>query len=308
MVSLTLDEIARALGGEVTGQQALVPGPGHTRRDRSLSVKLSTTSLKGFVVHSYSGDDWRACEEHVAQALGLRLDHWRKPPEPDPIASMARRAARREAEERAAEEVANRQDRARAIWEQAVSPYATPVEAYLRGRALKLPDAIAGAVLRFHPRCPWGTGTAPAMIAPFRNVRTGEITGIHRTGLSSDGRKIGRKMLGIAAGAAIMLDPDEEVTLGLTIGEGIETCLSAWLLGLRPVWALGSVDAVRTFDVLPGIEGLTLLEETGDSGASTAATHQAATRWHRAGRSVEIITPAVTGDLNDALQAGGAAA
>lgn len=308
MVSLTLSEIARALGGQVAGRQALVPGPGHSRGDRSLSVKISATSANGFVVHSYCGDDWRACEEHVAQALGIRLDHWRKPAEPDPIANMTRRVARRQAEEREATETADRQDRARAIWDQSLEPRGTVVEAYLTSRALRLPEEIAGSVLRFHPRCPWLNGSVPAMIAPFRNARTGEITGIHRTALTSDARKIGRKMLGIAGGAAIMLDPDEAVTLGLTLGEGIETCLSAWLLGLRPVWALGSVDAIRTFDVLPGIEGLTLLEETGDSGASARAVRECGSRWHRAGRAVEIVTPAVPGDLNDALQTGGAAA
>ena len=28
--------------------------------------------------HSYCGDDWRDCEEHVASALGLPSDHWRE--------------------------------------------------------------------------------------------------------------------------------------------------------------------------------------------------------------------------------------
>src|SRR4051794_18444545 len=54
------------------------------------------------------------------------------------------------------------------------------------------------------------------------------------------------------------------VTIGLTVGEGVETCLSARQLGLRPAWALGSVRAIRTFPVLSGIEALTILEETDD--------------------------------------------
>ena len=48
-------------------------------------------------------------------------------------------------------------------------------------------------------------------------------------------------MYGEANGAAIKLDADEMVTMGLTIGEGIETVLSARQLGFRPAWALGSV-------------------------------------------------------------------
>src|SRR3954453_2474967 len=40
--------------------------------------------------------------------------------------------------------------------------------------------------------------------------------------------------------SAIKLDPDEDVTSGLVIGEGLETTLSARQVGLRPAWALGS--------------------------------------------------------------------
>ncbi|TXN04157.1 virulence-associated protein E, partial [Methylobacterium sp. WL122] len=181
---------------------------------------------------------------------------------------MQRRAKRREAEEREAAEVATRQRRALAIWEAATDPRGTIVADYLHSRRLELPDEVAGAVLRFHPRCPWENGTAPAMVAALRCILTNTLTGIHRTALTAEGRKVGRKMLGTAAGAAIKLDPDENVTLGLAIGEGIETCLTARQLGIRPTWALGSVDAVRGFPVLSGVEGLTVLGETGDAGAS----------------------------------------
>ena len=40
----SLREIPHALGGDVAGGQVLAPGPGHGPRDRSLSIKLSTTS------------------------------------------------------------------------------------------------------------------------------------------------------------------------------------------------------------------------------------------------------------------------
>ncbi|MBY0143785.1 hypothetical protein H0176_26520 [Methylorubrum populi] len=196
---------------------------------------------------------------------------------------MRRRQKRIESELREAEDDARRQRSALTIWNAATDPRGTTVSDYLRFRGLDLPDEIAGEAIRFHPRCPWGTNFVPAMVAAFRNVETGEITGIHRTALTTDGQKIGRKMLGIAAGAAIMLDPCEAVSLGLAIGEGVETSLSARQLGIRPVWALGSVDAIRTFPVLPGVEGLTVLGETGDSGASASACRDVGTRWHRAG-------------------------
>jgi hypothetical protein len=36
MIVLDLRSIARALGGEISGNQVLAPGPGHGPRDRSL--------------------------------------------------------------------------------------------------------------------------------------------------------------------------------------------------------------------------------------------------------------------------------
>jgi len=85
---------------------------------------------------------------------------------------------------------------------------------------------------------------------------------VHRTALTEHGRKVGRKMLGRVSGAAIKIDDDAEVTMGLAVGEGIETALAARQLGLRPVWALGSVGAIRSFPVLPGIGSLTILTES----------------------------------------------
>lgn len=70
--------VARALGGDVINRNAvLVPGPGHSREDRSLAVKLDPSAPEGFVVHSHCGDDWRECRDHVRSRLGLPA--WRCP-------------------------------------------------------------------------------------------------------------------------------------------------------------------------------------------------------------------------------------
>jgi hypothetical protein len=66
---MTLQQIARALGGEVSGNQVLAPGPGHSPEDRSLCVKLGTNG--GFVVFSHAGDDTFHCKDHVRERLGL---------------------------------------------------------------------------------------------------------------------------------------------------------------------------------------------------------------------------------------------
>jgi len=77
-----------------------------------------------------------------------------------------------------------------------------------------------------------------------------------------------------------------------------------------PVWArteksgfaLGSAGAIATFPVLPGVDALTILAETDDSGANARAARACGNRWAAAEREVIIATPRVAGDMNDALQ------
>jgi putative DNA primase/helicase len=62
---------AHALGGTVSGSGVICPGPGHSARDRSLSVTLSATAPDAFIVYSHAGDDWQACRDYVRGKLGL---------------------------------------------------------------------------------------------------------------------------------------------------------------------------------------------------------------------------------------------
>ncbi len=64
-------QIARALGGEIAGGQVRAPGPGHSPRDRSLSVKLDANAPDGFVANSFANDNWTDCKDYVRQKLGL---------------------------------------------------------------------------------------------------------------------------------------------------------------------------------------------------------------------------------------------
>jgi hypothetical protein len=72
--ALTVEELHRALGGEITsgktGPQVLCPGPRHSAKDRSLAVAPGNGD-DGFVVHSFAGDDPIKCKDHVRNRLGL---------------------------------------------------------------------------------------------------------------------------------------------------------------------------------------------------------------------------------------------
>jgi putative DNA primase/helicase len=109
-------------------------------------------------------------------------------------------------------------------------------------------------------------------------------------------------MLGRAKGAAIKLDSDEEVTMSLHVGEGIETTLTGRQAGFCPVWALGSADAIASFPVLVGLEALTIFAEREDDGGRNAANARAiercGQRYLAAGIDIIVIDPS-RGDLND---------
>ena len=88
------------------------------------------------------------------------------------------------------------------------------------------------------------------------------------------------------------------MTLGLHISEGVESGLAAWLLGFRPVWALGSSVGIKEFPVLPAIEAITVVGEINDGGANHLAALELAARWTEAGREAVALEPIVGDDFN----------
>ncbi len=190
----------------------------------------------------------------------------------------------------------------RAIWREAMAPAGTLAEAYLASRGLTLP---ADAPLRFHP-CAWRNSDngapGPAMVALMTMPETGEPCGAHVTYLRADGggKADGAKpkiMLGAAG--VIRLVPDEEVTTGLGLAEGIETALAVMQrTGWAPVWAATSAGAIDRFPVLPGIEALTIFADA--DGAGINAARACGRRWAEAGREARLLAPPA-GDWDDTL-------
>jgi putative DNA primase/helicase len=307
----TLQTIARALGGEVSGRQVLAPGPGHSPKDRSLAVSISNDAPDGFILYSHSGDDWRECRDYVRGKLGL--PSWQpgddrerqRTIQPSHIDKWDFGVVDAQSEDRRrTEDDLIRIGWAQKLWSESSDPRGTLAEDYLHSRALVLPDELAGGVLRFHPACPWRnedtgrTDRIPCLIAAFRSIDDDIITGIHRIRLDRPERwpKTERRMLGVVHRAAVKLGAPAGK---LTIGEGLETCMAACQLGLGPAWALGSVGAISFFPTLDGVAELKILAESGD--ASGRAIQICGRRWRRAGRRVLISRPNVGSDHNDVL-------
>ncbi|WP_336492107.1 toprim domain-containing protein [Methylobacterium nigriterrae] len=70
-LALDARQVARALGGRAYGNRVSAPGPGHSRRDKSLTVFVDPKEPDGFTVHSHAGDDWQMCRDYVRERLGL---------------------------------------------------------------------------------------------------------------------------------------------------------------------------------------------------------------------------------------------
>ncbi|MFN8708629.1 MAG: toprim domain-containing protein, partial [Planctomyces sp.] len=152
------------------------------------------------------------------------------------------------------------------------------------------------ADLRFHPQCPFKGQMHPAMIALFRDIHTGQPCGIHRTALKPDGSgkafDDAKAMLGRSRDAAIMLDAFDTVELGIAVCEGIESALSARYspkLWLRPMWACGSVGAIRKFPVLPGVETISVFAD-GDA-TGRGAARALCQRYEIAGLDFDLYEP-----------------
>jgi hypothetical protein len=192
---------------------------------------------------------------------------------------------------------ARRIERGLSIWHDARDIRGTPSGAYLNGRGLDVSEDLSHA-LRHSSDLYYEGRTVSGMVALMRDVVTWVPCGLHRTFVSPKGVKLGRKMLGRAKGAAIMIDDQPSVVSGLHIGEGIESVLAARQLGYRPAWAVGSAGAIADFPVLAGIEALSVFTE--NDRASTEAARTVCSRYQAAGYEVWIAQPP-TGDFNDTI-------
>jgi len=138
-MNLCLREMAHALGGEVSGGQVLCPGPNHSRKDRSLAVRIGRSGE--IICHSFAGDPWQECLDHVRRELGLHASKW-APTRPIP----ASKASLSPAPDNGA--------RGRDLWQSAIDIRGTLAERYfVEERKLAIDGEDFSHVLRFHPRC-----------------------------------------------------------------------------------------------------------------------------------------------------------
>jgi hypothetical protein len=276
-------------------------------------------------------------------------------------ARLAERAEQRRKEEAAAQARADRerqdtQESVERLWQAALPITGTPAAAYLEARGLT-PPARLTQDLKFVPDLGYHgfanaeadrtspLGSYPAMLAAIRAV-DGTIIGLHRTYLDPSrprkltppgdrSRNAAKKVMGEQRGGMICLG---EIGQTLAIGEGIETVLSWYVLGLVDFdvslatsisignlsgGAAGSVphpkkkrpdssplpipNGVPDFDkpglILPAQVRRVILIGDGDSDPETTRARLlvAARRFHQQGREVSVSMASEGRDFNDHL-------
>lgn len=178
----------------------------------------------------------------------------------------------------------------------------TPAAHYLTMRRCVLPP-VSGH-LRWLPAHRHPTGhVGPCLVALLTDAQTRQPRSLHFTWVAG-GRKADvnppRLLLKghRKAGAVCRLWPDDFVTHGLGVAEGIETALSL-AHAHAPVWAAIDAGNLAALPVLAGVEVLVIAQDRDPAGEKAAA--ECAGRWSAAGCEV-LVTRQQANDLNDLVQ------
>lgn len=258
---------AHALGGEVVGRQVVCPGPGHSRGDRSLTLKLSANAPNGYICFSHAGDDIRVCRDHIDASIGLPLF------EPGRHRNPAKlRGFGRDVQIPATSRSQDNATIAAKLWQLSRPLAGTVGETYLRevrGIRCDLPPTMRFLAPKGeHPATIVTAFGLPSEPEPgTMDVSAMKMRAVHRTRLTPEGQKIGKAMLGSPAGLPLVLAPWTD-SLGLVIAEGIEDALTAHQATGLAAWAAGSAPHLpKIAESVPSwTDCTTILVDSNDAG------------------------------------------
>jgi putative DNA primase/helicase len=286
------------------GKQRHAPCPIHGGSD-SLSVNVETGCWFCFSCGAKGGDMLDLHRQvhgmdfiRAAQDLGA----WQDSQGVEPAAARApAKAAPRPTAAPVTHETLS--DYAQTLWS-ACRPLCGPARSYLVSRRCVLPPGDGD--LRCHPalKHPLSGYTGPALVGLVTDAVTRKPISLHRTWIKADGAKADvvppRLVLGQhrKQGGVIRLWPDEAVTYGLAVAEGIETALSI-AHAYTPAWACIDAGNLAVLPVLGGLETL-LIGADNDAAGQRGAT-DCARRWADAGVEV-LVTQQAQNDVNDSIR------
>ncbi|WP_421933040.1 DUF7146 domain-containing protein [Phenylobacterium sp.] len=259
-----LHTLHQQFGGDLYdgGRRLVMPGPGHSRHDRSLSVMINDRGRA--IYHSFAN------EPHSVVSAYLGLPETQDQPQSVREAKLAQEDRKR----LAALERASKLAFCQRVWGDTLPAESSPVETYLAGRGIigPIPDAI-----RFHAAAPLGyQGSAvyTAMVAIVTGP-DGKSSGLHVTAIKPDGSgkpdmTNPRRMFGDMRGAAVRFAP-VPVNGVLGLSEGLETGLSYSLMTGLAVWACLSTSGLRNFTPPSEVKRLVVAADGDRAGLEAAA-------------------------------------
>jgi len=281
-----LRAIVSQVGGSVSanGTQANIPAPGHSARDRSVSLRYENGRV---VVHCFSGNtQWREVLDWLRRLALIDADN--AVTAGGPAGLPAAPAVPLNA--RARIDVASR------IWEGGRPIAGTLAARHLSLRhvspAVPLPDASVARFRHDTPVSVYGRAgyRQPALLVAIRD-KAGDLSGLEITYLSPSGRRavnlrLNRKMVGEThPNTAMRIMP---AAPSMLVAEGFFTTLSAMHLLGRPGWALHSIRNLITWEP-PAIVRDVLI--AGDNGAGEKAAVTLMARLSDRGVAAKVTLP-----------------
>jgi putative DNA primase/helicase len=262
---MSLADIVKTLGGELCGhggRRALIPGPGHSPDDRSVSLMVDPSGR--LVVQSFGRSAWYEVLDALRERHFIDDNNY--------LCGSGQQADYTVADRTDVQKVAV----ARRLWARGRPAAGTLSERYIRGRAINRPlpsDEVvrhlaATPVRAYDDEAPYH----PAMLACVRNL-AGEVTAVEITYLDRFGSrhprlKTPRKIIGvIPEGAAVRIDAADEE---MAVAEGFFSALSASERFGRPAWALLSTSRMRVWTPPAGTRSVLIAADNGRAGAWAA--------------------------------------
>jgi hypothetical protein len=265
---MSLADLVKAVGGDLYGpSRAMIPGPGHSRDDRSVSLLLDRSGR--LIVSSWGRSSWQEVVDDLRRRGFIDEDKRLRG-----VGSSAGYSASAGARD------LSRARKARAaagIWSGGQAPAGTLTERHIRLRGVTR-DLPVFDVLRHAPAAPLRAYDAPdgrshpAMLAALRDpagdLTAVEITFLDRSGARTERLRLSRKIVGpIPPGSAVRIDPSAPEML---VGEGVFTTLSATERFCLPGWALLSTSRLRTWTPPSGVRAVLVAGDNGAAGRHAA--------------------------------------
>jgi hypothetical protein len=283
-----LERIVAACGGILLdgGMRALIPGPNHSHKDRSVS--LAETEEGRILIHCFSPkDDWRDVRTALIEQGLLEFNDRRTQSAP----RLAKPVIVQPENE-------TRVVRARRIWEEGGPVAGTIAERYLMRRAIPLAPTYAAA-LRFHPSMTSVDDRMrrPALLAAITGadglVQGVQVTLLSRYGAAKAALPTPRRVIGRLLGGAVRLDDAADADT-LAVGEGVETMLSACDLFDAPAWAALSAHNLSLFEPPPRLKTLIVAVDNDEAGRAAAIALR-----DRAAAAMEVTLRIPDAEYND---------